>query len=100
MKCAGSATYSVGCVSTPTARDRFARNADDLVIALDRRAFRNVARGDLVAGWNEPCHDQLFRVDARAGQKLPGRDDHVVVWMQTDHLRRAASLSQHKRGLE
>ncbi|MET3248505.1 hypothetical protein ABIE53_005315 [Burkholderia sp. OAS925] len=50
------------------ARNRFARDADDLVIALDRLAFRDVARRDLVAGRYQTGDHQLLRVDARARQ--------------------------------
>ena len=101
MKVAGSSTKSVGCtidaelvlarelghaeilrVHVLAARDRLARHADDLVVALDRLALRDVARRDLVARRNQPGDDEIFRRDARAGHQLARRDHDVVVGMQ------------------
>ncbi|WP_233447892.1 hypothetical protein [Paraburkholderia caribensis] len=56
------------------ARDRFARLTDDLVVALDRLALRNIARSDLVAGGTSPV-----TTSPSASMRVPGNSCRVAM---------------------
>jgi hypothetical protein len=67
-----------------TGPDRARGKADDLVVAAYRRAFRNIARGDLVAGGDRHRDSDIFLDDLGAGGKLDAGDHHVVRGVQAD----------------
>ena len=63
--------------------------ADDLVVALDRRARRDRARRDLVPGGDEPADRHVLVGDPRAADQLRAGDDDVVVGMKANGERSA-----------
>ena len=68
-------------------RDVAARKADDLVVAPDRRAFGDRARGDLVARRNQADDRDFLVHELRATDELLPRDDDVVGGVKADGQR-------------
>ena len=60
------------------------RKADDLVVALDRLALGDRARGDLVARRDEPDDGDVFIAQQGAADQLLAGDDDVVLRVQAD----------------
>ena len=65
-------------------RDSTLGEADDLVIALDRRTGGYRMRGDLVPGRNEAGHLHILVEQCRSGDELRSGDHHVIVGVQAD----------------
>ena len=73
-------------------RNGAAREADDLVVALDRRALRNRPGSDLVSRRHQPGHGEIL-IDQRCpADELASRDDDIVVGMKPD---RECASCQH-----
>jgi hypothetical protein len=68
--------------------DVLGRRADDLAVAVDRGAFRNVRQGDLVAALHLGPGDDPELGEGAAGGHVLERDGHVVGGMQADHAGR------------
>src|SRR4051812_7128693 len=64
--------------------DRFDREANDLVVAAHRRAFRNVMRGNLVPGWHGDRCTYFFLDDFGSGGQLNAGYDYVVGRVEAD----------------
>ena len=68
------------------------REPDDLVVAAYGFALRNAARGDLVAGRNQPPHGDRPAFNGGARQHLLARNHHIVSGVQPDHRFHADSF--------
>ena len=73
-------------------RDRALGKADDLVIALDRRAGGDRMRRDLVAGRHEARDLDVLVEERRARDELLTSDHHIVVRMKANGQR---GIGQH-----
>src|SRR5206468_10386300 len=72
--------------------NRAAREADDLVVALDRRTFGNRACRDLVPGRHEARDRDVLVHQRRPADELASCDDDVVVGMEAN---RECTARQH-----
>ena len=63
--------------------DVAAREADDLVVALDRRAGADRVRRELVSDGDESRDSDVLVGDPRAADQLHAGDDDVVGGMKT-----------------
>ena len=68
-------------------RDVAAGEADDLVVAAHRRAGLDRARGDLVAGRDEPGDGDVLVEQSCAAHELGARDHDIVGGMEADDER-------------
>ena len=68
-------------------RDVAARETDDLVVALDRRACAIARVATLCAGGTRPTTVTFSSSEARAADELGTRDDDVVVGVKADGQR-------------
>jgi hypothetical protein len=78
--------------------DVAAREADDLVVALDRGARAYRMRRDLVPDGDEAADREILFADPRAADQLRAGDDDVVVGMKSNGERSAGEHGNPFRG--